>query len=152
MAALPLIGKTPGTPTPKVGLAAPSRAAVSHSLGGMNRVLRTHSGFAELGIAVALYALYELARGFGSTTLAAARAHTADIVALEQSLGIFGERGLQRAVETLPGVPALLGFAYMSLHLGATAVALIWVYRSHRAQFALVRSTIVLATAISVVI
>jgi hypothetical protein len=118
----------------------------------MNRVLRAHSGLAELATAAGLYAVYELVRGFGSTSLAAARAHTADIVALEQSLGVFGERGVQRAVDTLPGVPALLGFAYMTLHLGATAAMLIWVHRSHRAQFALVRSSIVIATAISLVI
>jgi hypothetical protein len=152
MAAIPLIGQTPASPRREVGVAAPSRRPARLSLGAMNRVLRAHSGLAELATAAGLYAVYELVRGFGSTSLAAARAHTADIVALEQSLGVFGERGVQRAVDTLPGVPALLGFAYMTLHLGATAAMLIWVHRSHRAQFALVRSSIVIATAISLVI
>jgi hypothetical protein len=118
----------------------------------MNAVLRTHSGKAELATAVALYGLYEIVRGFGSTTLAAARAHTAEIVALEQHTGMFVERSVQRAVDALPAVPTLLGWAYMGLHLGATAAMLIWVYRSHRDRFAVVRTTIVLATAISLVI
>jgi hypothetical protein len=113
---------------------------------------RPWAGPAELALAVVLYALYEVVRGFGSTSLSLARAHTADIVALEQSLGVYGERGVQNAVDALPAVPALLGFAYMTLHLGATTALLIWVYRSRRAEFALVRTTIVLATTISLVI
>ena len=46
----------------------------------------------------------------------------------------------------------LLGFAYMSLHFGATSAALIWVHRSHRERFALVRTTLVVSTAISLAI
>jgi len=115
-------------------------------------ILRTHSGAAELATAVGLYAVYELVRGFGSTSLASARAHTADIVAIERAFGMFVERGVQNAVDALPAVPALLGFAYMTLHLGATTALLIWVYRSHRRDFPVVRTTLVLATAISLVI
>jgi hypothetical protein len=152
MAAIPLIGKTPATSRREVGVAVPSRGVTRRSLGAMNRVLRAHSGLVELAMAVGLYAVYELVRGFGSTTLATARAHTDVIVALERSLGVYGERGVQNAVDALPGVPALLGFLYMSLHLGATAALLIWVYRSRRADFALVRTTIMIATAISLVI
>jgi hypothetical protein len=99
-----------------------------------------------------MYALYELVRGFGSTTLASARAHTDEIVAFERATGVFVERSIQSAVDALPAVPALLGFAYMSLHFGATIAMLVWVYRSHRAHFALVRTTIVVATAISLAV
>jgi hypothetical protein len=118
----------------------------------MNAVLRTHSGKAELALAAALYALYELVRGFGSTTLASARAHTDEIVALEQYLGVFVEQSVQRAVDALPAVPTLLGWAYMSLHLCATTAMLVWVYLRHRDRFAVVRTTLVLATATSLVI
>ncbi len=109
-------------------------------------------GVAELALAVSLYALYEVVRGFGSTSLSAAQAHTADIVALEQSLHVFGERSVQRAAEHVPALPGVLGFLYMSLHLGGTAAALLWVYRRHRAHFPLVRTAIVASTAISLVI
>src|SRR5438034_71977 len=44
---------------------------VRHSLA------RPWGGPAELALAVSLYALYELVRGFGSTSLSLARAHTA---------------------------------------------------------------------------
>ena len=41
--------------------------------------------------------------------------------------------------------------AYVTLHLGATAAALVWLYRSHPARFPLVRNTLVVATALSLV-
>ena len=115
-------------------------------------MLAARSGKVELAAIAALYALYEGVRGFGSATLATARAHTAEIVSLEQHLGVFVERPLQSAVSHLPLVPALLGFAYMSLHLTATAGMLAWVHHSHRERFAVVRTTLVLATAVSLAI
>jgi hypothetical protein len=118
----------------------------------MQNVLRTRSGLAELAGVAALYALYELVRGFGSTTLAAARSHTDQIVALERHSGLFVERGVQHFVSGLPLLPMLLGVAYMTLHLGATAVLLVWVHRSHRERFAEARTTLVVATGISLAI
>src|SRR5215210_710722 len=112
----------------------------------MRSALRTHSGMTELALAIALYGVYEVVRGFGSTTLASARLHTAEIVSLERHLGVFVERAVQQSVERLPAVPMLLGFAYMSLHFGATTAALIWVHRSHRDHFGLVRTTLVIST------
>ena len=124
-------------------------ATLSSPRRSVHGVLRAHSGYAELATAAAMYALYEIVRGFGSTTVASAQAHTAHIVAVERATGVFVERSVQNAVEALPAVPALLGLAYMTLHFGATIAMLVWVYRSHRAHFALVRTTIVVATAIS---
>lgn len=118
----------------------------------MRGILRTHSGLAELGLAAALYMVYEVVRGFGSTSLATARAHTDSIVALEQWAGVFVERGVQSAVSGLPAVPSLLGWLYMGLHFGATIAALIWVHRSHRERFALVRTTLMISTAVSLAI
>src|SRR5438093_1739056 len=119
---------------------------VRHSLA------RPWGGPAELALAVSLYALYELVRGFGSTSLSLARAHTADIVALERRLHVFGELSVQRAVDGIPAVPSVLGCLSMSLHLGGTSAALVRVYRRHRDWFPLVRTTIVVSTAISLVI
>jgi PAP2 superfamily len=118
----------------------------------MNSIFRTRSGLVELAGAAALYGLYEGVRGFGSASLETARAHTADIVALERHSGVFVERAVQHAVSGLPALPLLLGVAYMTLHLGATAAMLVWVHRAHRERFALVRTTLVAATALSLVI
>jgi hypothetical protein len=116
------------------------------------QVARPHAGPAELGAVVLLYLLYEVFRGFGDASLDVAREHTADIVALERSIGVFGERGIQAWATTVPGLPTLLGVAYVSLHLGATAVALVWLHRSHRATFVAVRTILVVSTALSLVV
>jgi hypothetical protein len=113
---------------------------------------RRYPGTIELGLAAALYALYELVRGFGSTSLPLARAHADDIVALERWMHLFVERSVQDGAHAVPGLPALLGFLYLALHLVGTTLALVWVYRSHPERFPLVRTTIVAATALSLVI
>ncbi len=113
---------------------------------------RRYPGAIELGLAVALYALYEIVRGFGSTSLSLAQAHTDDIVALERSSHIFIERSVQNGAHAVPGLPPLLGFLYLALHLIGTSLALVWVYRRHPDRFPLVRTTIVVATALSLVI
>src|SRR4051812_33443008 len=118
----------------------------------MRSALRTHNGMIELAMAIGLYAVYEVVRGFGSTTLGEARLHTASIVSLERHLGVFVERAVQQAITGLPVVPMLLGFAYMTLHFGAPAVAMIWVHRRHHERFALVRTTLVISTAVSLAI
>src|SRR5215216_6217219 len=98
---------------------------------------RPHPAAVELGILASLYALYEAARGAGDASLAVARDHTLDIVSLERTLHVFGERAVQEWSHGIPYLPALLGLAYMSLHLGATALAVRWVYRERRHAFPL---------------
>ena len=51
----------------------------------------------------------------------------------------------------VPYLPALLGLAYMSLHFGATTLAVRWVYRERRHSFPLVRNTLIISTAIALV-
>ena len=118
----------------------------------MQSLLRTRSGLAEIAGITALYATYEGVRGFGSATLATAREHTAAVVSLERGIGIFVEHGVQSFVSSLPVLPMLLGLAYMTLHLGATAAALVWVHRSHRDAFAPVRTTLVTTTGLALAI
>jgi hypothetical protein len=59
---------------------------------------------------------------------------------------------VQAAVAPLPALPMLLGWAYMGLHFGATIAMLVWVHRAHRDRFALVRTTLVVSTAVSLAI
>ena len=113
---------------------------------------RPHRGLVEVATLTALYGLYEVIRGFGDASFAVARAHTDDVVALERSLHVFGERAVQEWAEHVPTLPSLLGLAYMALHLGGTAAALVWVHRAHRERFPLVRTTLIAATAISLVV
>ena len=116
------------------------------------QLARPHRGVVEVAALFALYGIYEIVRGFGSASLEVARAHTAEIVALERSLGIYGERGVQDLAERVPGLPSLLGAAYIVLHIVVTAGVLVWVFRRHRGHFAVVRTTFIASTALSLAI
>jgi PAP2 superfamily protein len=109
-------------------------------------------GLVEVATLAGLYSVYEVVRGQGHASLAGAREHTDGIVALEQHLHLFGERAVQRAAHWLPGLPTLLGIAYIVLHFLGTAAFLIWLHRRHPERFPLVRNTFVGATAIALAI
>ena len=114
-------------------------------------IARSHSGAREIAALMVLYAVYEVVRGVGGVDFERARLNTADIVALERSLHLFGEQTLQSWAEGIRGLPAALGVAYLLLHFVGTTVALIWVHRSRRAHFAIVRTTLILATALALI-
>ena len=106
-------------------------------------------GLVEVATLVGLYGIYEVVRGQGHATLAAARGHTDEIVALERHLHLFGERAVQRAAHVVPALPATLGVAYIALHFVGTTSFLIWLHRKHRDRFPLVRNTLVVATGLA---
>jgi hypothetical protein len=116
-----------------------------------NWLASTHKGALEVGALALLYGVYEVVRGFGGENWTAALAHTAAIVDLEQKLGVFVERPIQDAAESIGWLPALLGFAYIVLHLVGTAAALVWVHRNRRDAFPIVRTTLIVSTALALV-
>lgn len=115
----------------------------------MRDVVGIRAGRIEAAAAVALYGAYELVRGLGGEDWAAARLHTADIVGLERSLGVFWERGIQDASLSVPGLARILGVLYITLHFAGTIAFLVWVYRRRPRAFALVRTTLVVSTGLA---
>jgi hypothetical protein len=113
---------------------------------------RPNAGGAEMALLGGLYGIYEIVRGFGGENWPAALRHTADIVALERALGVYVERGVQEAAHAVTGLPSVLGFAYIVLHLALTPAILVWVYRTRRGSFAVVRTTLIASTAIALVV
>jgi PAP2 superfamily len=109
-------------------------------------------GLVEVATLAALYGAYEVIRGQGHATYSVAMAHTDGIVDLERSLHVFGERGVQQAAHWLPGLPSVLGVAYIALHFLGTAAFLVWIHRRHQERFALVRNTLIGATAVALVL
>jgi hypothetical protein len=110
---------------------------------------RPYPGRVELAALAALYGAYEVVRGFGAEDWVAARAHTADIVALERRLNLFVERDVQQLAAALPGVPALLGVLYVALHFAGTAGVLIWVHHKRPHAFPFVRTTLIVSTGLA---
>jgi hypothetical protein len=106
----------------------------------------------EAATLASLYGVYEIVRGGGHATLAAARRHTDAIVALEQHLHLYGERAIQRGVHAVPALPTALGVSYMLLHFAGTLGFVMWTYRRRRERFAFVRNTLVATTGIALVI
>src|SRR6266511_1876444 len=105
-----------------------------------------HRGLVEVATLFGLYGLYEVVRGQGHATVTAAHEHTDWIVALERHTHLYGEHAIQRAAHWLPGVPTLLGIAYIALHFLGTAAFLVWLYRRHPERFPRVRNTLIAAT------
>ena len=109
------------------------------------------AGFLEVVLVAGLYLAGELSRGLARGGTAIAEAHAATIVRLERSLHLSDERAVQRAVDGVHGLPALLGYAYLTLHLTGTAAVLAWVYRRHRDAYARLRNMLAVATALGVI-
>jgi hypothetical protein len=98
-----------------------------------------------------LYAVYEATRGLVAGDAHVALRHAQDVVSLEQSLHIFVEESIQHAAQTVPGLMGTLGFAYLTMHLSLTGGLLLWLHHRRPAAYPLVRTTLLLATALAVV-
>jgi hypothetical protein len=124
--------------------------ATFHRLPSLRSLASTpHRGLVEVATLFGLYGLYEVVRGQGHASPAVARDHTDGIVTLERHLHLFGERAVQRGAHWVPGIPTLLGIAYIALHFLGTAAFLVWLHRRHPERFALVRNTLIAATGVA---
>jgi hypothetical protein len=128
-------------------LVLPQRPALR--LRPLPRFLR--GGRLEVAAIVGLYLVSELSRGIARGGAEVAQKHAASVVRLERGAHVFGEPAVQRAAHHVPALPALLGYAYVTLHLVVTAAVLMWVYRVHRRHYASLRNTLFAANALAVV-
>jgi hypothetical protein len=77
--------------------------------------------------------------------------HAQDVISLERSLHIFVEESVQRAALAVPGLMGTLGCAYLTLHLSLTGGQLFWLHRRHPAAYPVVRTTLLLASALALI-
>ena len=110
-----------------------------------------HSLGLEAALLVTMYGVYELARGLVVGNTAEANRHAHRLVALERSLHLFLEANVQHAAHALPGLTSMLGTAYLTLHLTVTAGVLLWLHQRRPAAFPFVRTTLLLASGLSLV-
>ena len=110
-----------------------------------------HAFWAELGTILGLFAVYEATRGLTAGGEAAAIRHAHDVVALERSLHIFVENEVQHLAREIPGVLGVFGIAYLLCHLGVTGLVLVWLHRRRPGAYALVRTTLLVATAVALI-
>jgi len=73
------------------------------------------------------------------------------IASLERSLHIFVESNVQAAARKVPGAVGALGLLYLTLHLAVTGTYLVWLHRRRPAAFPLVRTTVMVASALALI-
>jgi hypothetical protein len=106
----------------------------------------------EIAALALLYAVYELVRGIRSVDLAMATEHAEEIVRLERRVGIFSERAVQQFCEGIPLLAHTLAVLYPALHVLGTIGVLVWIYRSRESAFPFIRTTLVVMTALALVV
>ena len=99
------------------------------------RGLTQARGRGRSALIAVLYLASELSRGLADGGLGRAEGNAASVVALERRLHVFHEAAVQGLVRHVAGLPTLLGYAYLTLHLAVTALVLVWVYRSHPSAY-----------------
>lgn len=110
-----------------------------------------HSLRAEAAAVLVVYAGYEATRGLVTGDADVAVRHAREVATLERSLHVFVERRIQEGVHAIPGVLPTLGVAYLTLHLASTGLFLLWLHRRRPAAYPLVRTTLLVASALAVV-
>jgi membrane-associated phospholipid phosphatase len=113
---------------------------------------RRHSLAIETAVVVAVYAVYDASRGLVGGGRTAAMAHAHMVVSWERASSLGMERGVQRLAADIPGLMDAFAWGYMTLHLGATAAMLLWLYRRRSEEdYALLRTALLLASALALV-
>jgi hypothetical protein len=112
---------------------------------------RRHALAGELVCVLALYALYEAARGVVVGNPRVAVDHARAIASLERSLNVFAEVHVQSAARLVPGLVGLLGVLYLTLHLAVTGTYLLWLHRRRPAAYPVVRTTLLIASGLALI-
>jgi len=110
-----------------------------------------HSLAAEATLILGFYATYEVARGLVAGARQPAIQHAQEVLALERALHLFAEPHIQHLARDIPTLLGTLDVAYLTLHLSVSAGLLLWLYRRRPAAFPLVRTTLIIASALSLI-
>jgi hypothetical protein len=110
-----------------------------------------HAPTAEAALVLGFYASYEAARGLVASARQPAIRRADEILSLERTLRLFTEPQVQRLARDTPGLLGTLDVAYLTLHLAVTGGLLLWLYRRRPTAFSLVRTTLIIASALSLI-
>jgi hypothetical protein len=110
-----------------------------------------HTPAAEAALILGFYATYEASRGLVAGARQPAIQHADEILSLERTLHLFAEPHVQRLARGIPGLLETFSIAYLTLHLAVAGGLLLWLYRRRPTAFPLVRTTLILASALSLI-
>jgi hypothetical protein len=100
----------------------------------------------------AWYGGYEGVRAVSPTQVGAAHRHAERLLGVERWAHLDPERALNRLVSGSSHLGMLAGGYYATLHFAVTVVALVWLYRRHRALYQHARTVLVTASAVSLLV
>ena len=106
----------------------------------------------ELFLIGAVFVIYRQIRFLSRNDTDAAMANADRVVALEQRLHVFTERGLQRLVMHSDLVVTFLNRYYVFVHFSLTTAFLVWVYWRHHDQYRRTRNWFVSVTLAALVV
>jgi hypothetical protein len=110
-----------------------------------------HTLRVETLLVLGFYGVYESGRGLVAGNRATAVEHARSVASLERALHVFVEAHVQHAARAVPGLVSVLGLAYLTLHLTVTAGLLLWLHRRRPANFAFVRTTLLVSSVLALV-
>jgi hypothetical protein len=148
-------GGPAATAASRRGIREISQRTASEMTLALRPLLKWRPGFRD-GAEVALLALalplYYLVRGQAQERVGEAVIRGKDVVELEQSLGIFWEVQLQRAVLDYGWFVDGLNAFYLYGHLPLIGMLAVWLYLWHRPQYLIMRNAFLISGAIALVI
>jgi hypothetical protein len=98
-----------------------------------------------------LYGAYEISRGLGDVDVSSAFSNGKEILHLEQIWHLDPERILNDALHQATFLAVIASYFYSAMHYLVTPAVLIWMYRSHRADYGFARTALAISTAIGLV-
>jgi hypothetical protein len=107
---------------------------------------RRHRLVSELGVLVAVWAVYSFARTAASDDLLTAQGTAIDILRMERNLGIDVEARWNAAVVGIPWLADAAAAWYVSLHYAVTLTVLVTLYRRYSVHYRRLRRGLLSAT------
>ena len=106
----------------------------------------------EIASILSCYGLYMVVRFLTPHQVGDAFAHATQVADLEKRLGVYRELGLNQFVSRHDWLETAATYYYVTLHYGVTTVVLIWLWRARHRAYAPLRSALVLASGIALVL
>lgn len=126
-----------------------AETAPSVSAAGAVRSVRRLRWWREVLLVGGWYGGYEAVRAASPTQVGAARVHAERLLSIERWAHLDPERALNRLASASSHLGAFAGYYYATLHFAITPLALVWLYRRHRAQYRHARTVLITASAAS---
>lgn len=106
----------------------------------------------ELTLLASFYWLYSLIRNAVPEHEGAAQAHAHTLWTVENNLGIAIEETVNHAVNSVTWLVVGMNYYYATLHFIVTLTVLVWLYRSHPGRFTVLRTVLLIATGIALIV